>query len=194
MGLLEDAVCAWESLCKISYTMVLGRKHTTATIDLHFDPVDLPHICGIHYASDVALRVNKHECYGGKMISVVRQGKITEEELKKSRNWSRIMGRLEAITKIEGIFDGEFQVAEFHPEHLPRNSRIVADYVIRGSSGQDIFFVFLDKEKGQYFCRSAFKYEDFNYFQNQPIMKPLKITKITPAGESVSYRRPNYRE
>lgn len=193
MGLLDDAARAWGRLCNSSYTLFLGRKKKLHKVKIHFLPEDFPHICGVHYAFDAALRISKNELYGGRFIQAVNAGRVTDGELMGSRNWQRISGRLQTAANIEQILDGGFTIAEFHRERLlPIVSDIDAKYVIRGTRSGDVFFVFLDEDSGEYFCRSAFKYENTDYLRNQPILTTLKVIKEVNGTETVIYQRPGF--
>lgn len=192
MGLLFDAACAWELLCETQYTLVLGRRKNLHTINLSFRKEDFPHVIGINYASDVDLGFRKNEYFGGKLIGLVKRGKISENQLLKSRNWKRIKGRLLAAINIQSIIEGNFLIAEFHPERLNVLSKIEAQYVIRNNNGNNIFFIFLDSETGRFYCRSAFQYEEIDYFANQPTLKPLKITKTFRGNTTILFENPKF--
>lgn len=193
MGVLQNAADAWQILCKTQYILVLGRKGRLQTITISFSPEEFPHIMGIKYASDIDFGVRFHECFGGKLLTFINNGKVKESALLKSQNWIRIEGRLKAIMAIQRILEGDFTIAEFHPERLRGRSSIDAKYVIKNNVGTDIFFVFLDESSGEYFCRSAFQFEEIDYTMNQPTLKLLELRKIVDGQTITIFKSASYK-
>ena len=194
MGLLLDAAQAWNSLCAASYTVELGRKGKQYTLNLLFDLSDFPHLVGMQYAKDIDFGMRPAQYYGNRLVPAVISGALDEMRLCKSRDWPRIEGRLKAVVNLQKTLEGNFVIAQFHPQRVRGSCSIDAEYVIKNSFSGEIFFVFLDRESNRYYCKSAFQSNNLDYTENQPIMTILKVVKQTGAETVVLWRHPNYIE
>lgn len=56
----------------------------------------------------------------------------------------------------------------------------------------EVFFIFLDKKSGRYYCKSAFKKEFIDYVENQSIMAVLQKTKIVGGSPAILFTRSGY--
>ena len=70
MGLLLDAAQQWDRMQNVSYKIVIGRKHTSNTINLIFRTMDFDHLSGIHYIEDVDFGMHRREYRGKKLSSI----------------------------------------------------------------------------------------------------------------------------
>lgn len=192
MGIFLDAARAWDELCKISYSIVLGHRGSLHTLHLTFEPQDFPHIVGMQYAKDVDFGLRPAEYYGTKLLGAVLSGKLDERRICNSRAWSRIEGRLTAIVNLRQTLSGAFDIAKFNPRKVYGSCNINAEYVIKNRLSGETFFVFLDSENGRYYCKSAFRSEHLDYMRFQTQMKVLLVTKQDCFGEEVLYRRSGF--
>ena len=194
MGLLLDAAQAWYDLCCTSYIIELGRKGHQFTLVLSFDLADFPHLAGMQYATDVDFGLRPAQYYGKKLVPAVMNGTLDETRLCKSRAWSRLEGRLKAIINLQKTLEGNFTIAQFHPQRVRGSCNINAEFVIKNTVSGDAFFVFLDQNSGRYYCKSAFQSNRLDYTENQPLMTVLEVTKRIESESEVLYRHANYKE
>lgn len=194
MGLFLDAAQAWDELCKISYSIELGHRGKSFSLDLIFRPCDLPHLVGMQYAKDVDFGLRPAEYYGVNLIGAVLSGRLDETRICNARAWPRIEGRLKAIISLQQTLSGNFVIAKFNPNKVQGSCNIDAEYVIKNTVSGEVFFVFLDAENDSYYCKSAFQSEYTDYMRFQTSMTVLKVTKRVPSGDELLYQHPNYRE
>ena len=55
-----------------------------------------------------------------------------------------------------------------------------------------MYFLFIDERSGQYYFKSAFKKEDVDYTENQPVLTMLQKIKVIDNARSVLYSREGY--
>lgn len=194
MGLLFDAALAWDELCEISYIIELGHRGNQYTIDLIFEPGDLPHLAGMQYAKDVDFGLRRSEYYGINLIKAVLSGKLDESRICNARDWTRIKGRLKAIINLRQTLSGRFIISRFNPDKVPGSCNIDAEYVIKNTESGQVFFVFLAPRSGRYYCKSAFQSGNVDYMRFQTPMTVLKVTKRDASGDALLYQHPNYKE
>ena len=194
MGLFLDAVHAWDELCKTSYSIELGHKGRQFTLNLTFEPGDLPHLAGMQYAKDVDFGLRPREYYGVNLMSAVLSGKLDENKICSARAWSRIEGRLMAIASLQKTLSGRFSIARFNPRKVPGSCSINAEYVIKNTISGETFFVFLDAENDRYYCKSAFRSEHTDYMRFQTSVTVLEVTRRECTKVELLYRHPNYRK
>ena len=194
MGLFWDAVCAWNELCNISYSIDLGYKGKQFAINLTFEPGDLPHLAGMQYAKDVDFGLRRSEYYGAHLIGAVLDGKLDENRIYSARAWPRIEGRLKAIISFQQTLSGDFDIAKFNPKKVAGSCNIDAEYVIRNKVSGDIFFIFLAPDGKRYFCKSAFQNNHTDYMRYQTSMTVLKVVKWADEEPEILYKHPNFVE
>lgn len=194
MGLFFDAACAWDELCRISYSIELGYRGKQLNVNLTFEPGDLPHLAGMQYTKDVDFGLRRAEYYGVNLISAVLSGKLDESRIYSARAWPRIEGRLKAIVNLQQTLSGNFNIAKFNPKKVQGACNINAEYVIKNADSGETFFVFLDSEKDRYYCKSAFQSEFTDYMRFQTPLTVLKVSKQDGMGSEVLYRHPNFKE
>lgn len=192
MGLLLDAAHVWDELCKISYTIVLGHKGSLSEINLSFEAADLPHLVGMQYARDVDFGLRPAEYYGANLLDAVLNGRLNESFICNAREWPRIEGRLNAIINMRNTLSGDFEIARFNPKKVHGSCNINAEYVIKNQRSGQIFFVFLDSERGRYYCKSAFRNEYIDYMRFQTRMTVLSVTNHDSSGSEPLYRRAGF--
>ena len=93
-------------------------------------------------------------------------GQIRSESGLKNRRTDRIQKRLQVLVNLQDTLENGFSFFLFSKAKVPRYSKIDAEYLIRNNHSGEMFFVFLDKESGRYFCKSAFGSE-MDYSRNQ---------------------------
>lgn len=139
MGLFLDAACAWDELCRISYSIELGYRGKQLNVNLTFEPGDLPHLAGMQYTKDVDFGLRRAEYYGVNLISAVLSGKLDESRIYSAREWPRIDGRLKAIASLQQTLSGNFKIAKFNPKKVQGACNINAEYVIKNAdSGETV--------------------------------------------------------
>ncbi len=192
MGLLADAANAWNCLYNIRYILDIGKKKKVTRIELSFLSEDFPHLAGMQYAKDVDFGLRPAEYYGERLVPALLEGKMDDSRIENSRNWLKISGRLNAIIHLQNTLDGEFQIVAFNKEKVRGYSQIFAKYAIRNTIDDEIYFLFLDERSGKYYCKSAFRKEDTDYFENQTQMTILEKTKIENGVANILFTKDGY--
>lgn len=192
MGILLDAARAWNDLCKVAYQVVLGKKGSAYTLELTFEAADFPHLAGMQYARDVDFGLRQAQFYGEKLIPAILSGKLEEARLCKARDWLRIEGRLKAIVRLQLTLEGPFTVARFDPRRVRGFCRIQAEYVMKNTVSGETFFVFLDRGRDRYYCKSAFQSNELDYLENQSVMTVLEVTRRSGRESVLLRRHPGY--
>lgn len=193
MGLFLDAAQAWSLLLPVKYQIILGLRKKTYEFELVFDPIDFPHLAGMQYARDVDFKVPAKYCSGTSLLPSLISGRLNDSLIESSRNWNRIEGRLRAIIGIQKTLDGVFSIYLFDPKKVSGYSKIASVYLIKGDDSGDTFFVFIDKENGRAYCKSAFMEESVDYSSNQSKLTLLKKVKTVNDEVVDSYTYPGYK-
>lgn len=193
MCLLKEAASAWLDLVTTEYEIIAGRKGKQYKINLIFECTDFPHLAGMHYASDVAFNLNANEYHGEKLVYALVSDRLDGKAIEKSRNWTKIQGRLKAIINLKQTLDTKFQLALFNQKNVPTGSKIDADYLIKNLDTGETYFIFIDEDQNhRQYCKSAFAQNKTDYMKNQALLTLLKITKFEQDTESVLFIHPNF--
>ncbi len=192
MGLFLEAAVAWTALHDITYVLDVARKGHMKRIVLSFLDEDFPHLAGMQYASDVDFGIRKAEYYGENLIPALIHHLLSDKKIEESRNWQKISGRLNAIVHLQNTLDNPFVIVSFNKTKVRAYSRIEAEFVIKSTISDDIYFVFLDTKSGRYYCKSAFRKEYTDYLENQSPMTILQKTKWINNIQTVLYSKPGY--
>ncbi len=192
MGLFLDAAGAWNDLRNVSYIFEVARKGVLKRIELSFLAEDFPHLAGMQYARDVDFGIRPAEYYGAKLVPALLSGKMKDHRIETSRNWDKISGRLTAIIYLQNTLDGNFVIVSFDKAKVKGYSQIDAEFAIRSTISDDIYFVFLDKRSGRYYCKSAFRKDITDYAENQSPMTILQKIKIVDDQSSILFCREGY--
>lgn len=192
MGLFLDAAIAWNALHNVNYIFDIGRKGELKRIKLSFLDEDFPHLAGMQYARDVDFGIRKAEYYGKKLIPALLNKCMDDTKIEASRNWIRISGRLMAIINLQNTLDNNFIIVSFDKSKVKGYSQIDAEFVIKSTITDDIYFVFFDERSGLYYCKSAFRKETIDYADNQSAMTLLQKVKIIGDITNVLYTRDGY--
>lgn len=192
MGLLFDAAIAWDKLSNATYDIDVAKNRKVHHIKLSFLREDFPHIVGMHYATDADFGISENEYYGDKLIPAILDKRLDDRRIERSRDWSRISGRLTAIINLEATLDNEFDIAAFDNKKAVGYCKIKADYIILDRISDDIYFVFLKSREEEYFCISAFKKESHDYFLNQQKMTVLYKAKTIDSVKTELFKHQRY--
>ena len=192
MGLLLDAAKVWDSLHNTYYIMDVARKGKLQRIELSFSSEDFSHLAGMQYAQDVDFGIRKSLYYGERLIPALLSGQMNDEKIENSRNWEKISGRLSAIINLTKTLDGQFVIVSFNNTRVKGYCKIAAKYAIKNVISGDMYFLFIDERSGQYYFKSAFKKEDVDYTENQPVLTMLQKIKVIDNARSVLYSREGY--
>jgi hypothetical protein len=192
MGLLLDAAAAWHGLLDVSYILDVGRKNEMTRIQISFFADDFTHLAGMHYAKDVDFGIRQNEYCGQRLLPALLDKRIDDSKIEKSRNWEKISGRLNAIINLQNTLENEFKIVAFNKNKVRGKSKIEAEFAIRSEISGDTYFVFLDRESGRYFCKSAFRKSITDYTENQTPFTVLQKTKIYGKTSVLLYKRDGY--
>lgn len=176
MDYLQICAKAFEKLLDVQYHIVLGRKGKLVNLNILFEPKEFHHLIGLHKLHDLRLARGNRE----KIFYEILAGKISMEDLKKSRYYSEIQKRLEPFYKIENIFDSNKVVFRYNSK-LQTFSLIEAEYLLSTPYENTDIYIFLDRQAGSdfFFCRSFFQKELKDYTKGQAVYTLLKKEKIT---------------
>lgn len=192
MGLFLDAAIAWNNLYDTCYILDVARKGKITQIKLIFLTEDFPHLAGMQYANDVDFGIRRTEYYGDRLIPALLNKQIDDSKIEKSRNWEQIAGRLNAITNLHNILDGEFSIYSFDKKKVRGYCQIDAKFIIKSKVSEKIYFVFFDEKSGYYYCKSAFQEENKNYVENQSSMTLLRKIKIENNISKILFLKQGY--
>lgn len=176
MDYLQICAKAFEKLRDVQYHIVLGRKGKLVNLNILFEPKEFHHLIGLHKLHDLRLARGNRE----KIFYEILAGKISMEDLKKSRYYSEIQKRLEPFYKIENIFDSNKVVFRYNSK-LQTFSLIEAEYLLSTPYENTDIYIFLDRQVDSdfFFCRSFFQKELKDYTKGQAVYTLLKKEKIT---------------
>lgn len=176
MDYLQICAKAFEKLLDVQYHIVLGRKGKLVNLNILFEPKEFHHLIGLHKLRDLRLARENRE----KIFYEILAGKISMEDLKKSRYYSEIQKRLEPFYKIENIFDSNKVVFRYNSK-LQTFSLIEAEYLLSTPYENTDIYIFLDRQADSdfFFCRSFFQKELKDYTKGQAVYTLLKKEKIT---------------
>ena len=192
MGLLSDAAAVWAALQNKEYIFHVAKKGSVDTVRLSFSDFDFPHIAGMQYANDVDFGIRKSEFYGSRLVSAVLSGRIDDKKIEKSKNWDKISGRLNAVINLQYILENDFTIARFSNSKVRGYSKINAKYVVKSKITDDIYFIFFDDRTGRYYCKSAFKKDVTDYFENQTVVTVLYKAKSENGTVQTLYKKNGY--
>ena len=176
MDYLQICAKAFEKLLDVQYHIVLGRKGKLVNLNILFEPKEFHHLIGLHKLRDLRLARENRE----KIFYEILAGKISMEDLKKSRYYSEIQKRLEPFYKIENIFDSNKVIFRYNSK-LQTFSLIEAEYLLSTPYENTDIYIFLDRQADSdfFFCRSFFQKELKDYTKGQAVYTLLKKEKIT---------------
>ncbi len=195
MGLLNDAAIAWTNLYDKEYRLLLGMKGTwSRSISLNFLPEHFYHLAGFQYANDIDFGVRPSELRKITLPQKIMDGTIDGSLIEKSVNWENsIRSRLLGITQLEAGLDSDFRICRYYQNHVRGGTRIPAEFVVKSAKTDIVFFVFLDQDTGNYFCRSIFAEGIMDYIAGQPSLTVLKKEKLVSGNTEYIYEHPGYK-
>lgn len=193
MDNLYLAAEAWQKLLHYSYHFVFVRRKNTYDLMLSFEKTEFYHLAGFQYLKDCPLQ---NRFSKGKTLDKVLGGEITEEMLKKSKNYeSMILPRLLAICQLQSVLDNGFESYHIREDHYPFYTEIHASFLFCGGNPNLLFF-FTDKEdeSQNLFSKSIFMMDGRDYRLNQSKLNLLLAERITLSGKEITelFRHPKY--
>lgn len=185
MGLLRNAAIAWSGLYEKEYQLLLGLKgRWSRSVRLIFLPEHFHHLAGFQYADDIDFGVRPSELRKTTLTQKLIDGVIDDRLIEKSIHWTEIQPRLLGIARLEEGLDSEFRIYRYYQNHVHGGTRISAEFVVKSAKTDVTFFVFIDNDTGNYFCRSIFSEGVVDYSAEQPSLTVLKKEKLV-AGNTV---------
>lgn len=174
MDKLKKTAIAYENLLGTKYKFTLGRKGKTSHIELVFSEWDYHHLMGLGKLKDLRIsRENRKIVFQNILL-----GKITYEQISKSRYFNEIKSRFIFMERIEEILDSDEIIFKYHAKQNIY-SRIEADYLLSTPYQEDVIYLFISElENSKFFCRSFFPKSNKDYTQNQPTYKILNKEKV----------------
>lgn len=194
MGILEDAAFAWEELYNKRYSFAIGKAGKLKEFCLTFDKHDFYHLAGFQYLTDIDLGVSKKEMFNGKLIEVIKNGRVSTESIACSDSFEKVSGRLAGIVEIEKALDDALVIFKFDPRRVQHGTTINAKYLIKSENSSSAYFVFFDKDYDRWFCRSVFPFEKVDFSVRQEKYIILKKMKYSEDDIVLSYISPRFRQ
>lgn len=177
---------AYNSLLNVEYEFVIARKGIKNTLRIVFHKNHFYHLVDIQ-----CLRGDRE-----KIFDKILNQEIKDTDIKKSKFYQKIQLRIEKLTKLENFFDNDNTVFRYNSK-LNAFSLINSEYLVENSVldvNDAKLFAFIDKNlDGNYFCRSFFPQEKYDYSIGQAKWTLLSKKKILKQSkeEIVLYSRGN---
>lgn len=194
MGLLRDAAVAWTALYGTEYRLLLGMKGKwSRSITLSFLPEHFHHLAGFQYATDVDFGVRPSELRKATLTQKIIDKTLDDSLIEKSIHWEDIYQRLLGITQLEAGLDSDFRICCYYQNHVRGGTSIPAEYVVKSTKTDVTFFVFVDRDTGNYFCRSIFAKGIMDFTAGQPSLTVLKKEKLVAGAAEYILVHPGYK-
>lgn len=188
MDKIKRNALAYEKLLNIEYIFYLGYKKTIKKVILHFEKEDFRHLEGIGQLTDLPL----HLMSARQNYNFALEGKITEDDLKKSKEYERHMvaRKVDHLYLLEDFIDNNDLVFNYI-KHKTKGSNIQAKiFLYKDTSGKDIY-LFLDSmnDDEYYYPRSFVVSPELDYKIGQykyTVLWKEKRNRITGESEVLS--------
>ena len=162
MNKIQRNAKAFEKLLNVEYVFFLAYRKNVHKVVLRFSQEDFRHLEGIGQLLDLPLHLmSARQNYG-----LAIEGKITEEDLKKSKQYERYMvdRKVDHLYLLEEFIDNNELVFNFI-KHKTKGSNIQAKiFLYKDMSGKDIY-LFLDSTNDDeyYYPRSFVVAPELDY-------------------------------
>lgn len=189
---MDDLLRAAQNYNKMlskKYIFTLGKNKKLYRPELVFTAVDFFHLAGLHKLDDIpALRTNANIVF-----KKILKGQITLDTIMRSHKFLEIGGRIKYLGCLEHFLDKANDVFKFDIKKA-KGSRIVADYLLKGSLGDNTNYYFMISFKEQYVGVSFFSKSEKDYTANQIKLTMLRKEKYELGSDNVIllYNSPNY--
>ncbi len=187
MADIYDCADCYFPLLDTRYHIILGRKGISTAINLNFNKNDCFHLMGLQYLDDrPELRRDR-----GIIFDEIYKRKIKKEHIETSHFYSQIRDRIHFFPFLESVLDSNDTIFKYNNK-INTFSLIQAEYLLKNKLEDRNLFLFLSKSKeGDYFCRSFFPENKYDYSKNQAswtLLYKSKI-KISTKEEQILYNR-----
>ena len=207
MDTLYDAALQFQKLKNYEYTIVLGYKNKSSSINLRFFEDNFFHLCGFQYLRDVS-KINELS-NSSKALNSVLNGEITQKDIETSENYKLhgIADRISAVANLSSLLNDFLKKSNINIFKYNNNanpfSKIKGDYLlkIQAPDNKTIYFV-LKKHRNadnKYFGLSIFSrnLEIENDFAKGHTPNTLLYAAITPLSkereqQQILYKHPKY--
>lgn len=184
--LLLRAARAYDDLTKYEYYLQLGKKGVTRNVHLRFPAEAFHHAAGLKKLNDSTMLKESRK----KIFQDILNGTITYNVVSTDLSCNEVSQRLELISNLQSLLDGDGIHFIFCSNKLPFYSRIDADYLVQVDVNGKIAYLFLSKYSlDSYFCRSLFYKNKQDYTINQPKLTLLYKSKkdLVSKSEKILY-------
>ncbi|MCQ2550706.1 MAG: PBECR4 domain-containing protein [Clostridia bacterium] len=184
MGLLEKYL-NYESIC--GYT-VRYELETGNMVEFSLQRRNFPHLIGLHKLKDIDIirrfnNPNDKVVNSGYIISWIKSGKITEEEIINSCEFDSIKERYNCFSDdiIQTLIYTDI-IVDFNSEVV--NSILKAKCMLFYNNDDLYYHLSIGQDdKGEYYAESFFIREDNAYIRKQKTIKVRQITIIDKTGD-----------
>lgn len=188
MDILKESANAFNKLINYQYNIVIGRKGKTYNIKLKFNPMEYPHLIGLHKLRDTSLTRKDRAIIFNQIISE----KITYKSIENSAYINHIKNRIEAFINIEKILDSNDLIFKYSKKLNPM-SQIEANFLLCSNSDDKEVYLFIRESNinEEYLCCSFFPKEQIDYTRGQTkftLLYKEKVNLITNEKE-VQYNK-----
>ena len=186
---LLQAAQNYNQMLSKKYVFTLGKNKKLHRLELVFTAIDFYHLAGLHKLDDIpALRTN-----ASIVFKKILKGQITLDTIKSSHRFFEIEGRIKCLGCLEHFIDTANDVFKYDIKKA-KGSRIVDDYLLKGSLKDNTNYYFMISFKEHYVGVSFFSKSEKDYTANQMKLTMLRKEKIdSDSGEVVLlYNSPNY--
>lgn len=184
MDKLQERAIAFKQLLDYEYKIKLGRKGKITEFIIDFDKSDFFHLIGLHKLTDI---LNNRKSTDKIFLDCLK-GNLTYNDCVSSEMFCKIENRFEYFCYLEQMLDSNDIIFKCNTSTLRRFSKIVADFELKNTLENLIFYLFIEKRaysKNQY-CKSFINDNEVDYTYGQTRMTLLYKEKINKrTGESV---------
>lgn len=179
---ISECAKSYTALLNIEYEFVVAKKGVKIPLKIIFQKTHFYHLAGLHYLVDIQCLRGDREVIFDRLLS----NQITDSKIQKSWFYQKIKLRIEKLATLEAFFDSNETVFRYNPSENVF-SLINAEYLLENASDNKKLFAFIDKNPdGNYFCRSFFPQEKYDYSIGQTKWTLLsKKKRFKSTGEEV---------
>lgn len=195
--MLYEASIEYEKLKDTIYKIVVGRKGKSYILMLHFPSESFFHLAGLQHLKDLKFPSTNKE----RIFKEIVSGNLTIKDIRKSVFFDKwfIEERLQNFQFLEEMIESNSITYLINAKRYIAYTDIKADYLCEHLSDNEVFYLFLVKERSPKFeneCKgcSFFRKHEYDYTIGTAKTSTLLIEKVKDGKKSTIYRNPVYRE
>lgn len=176
MDKLQQRAMAFKQLMNYRYDIKLGRKNKLYEFSINFEKSDFYHLIGFQKMTDLSFLKKST----GFIFSECLKGKITYSMIQRSVFFDKLGYRFDSFDKLENILDSNNLIFKCNNNLMREYSKIEADYMMKYSKNDLIFYLFTEKRRNSEFqvCKSFFENDSVDYTRGQAKLTLLYKSKV----------------